>query len=70
MEIREAIEELSLVALEGFKSKHDDFIDTISMLSSLTAWKPSEEIPMSHDAETDVWEIEHEEPHNNLFPIN
>jgi phage terminase large subunit-like protein len=41
-ELAEAVNELSLVALSGFRSKHDDFIDTISMLSSLHPWKPSE----------------------------
>jgi len=41
-ELAEAVNELSLVALSGFRSKHDDFIDTISMLSSLHPWKPTE----------------------------
>ena len=34
--------ELSLATLKGFKSKHDDQIDTITMLAELNAWKPSE----------------------------
>ncbi len=41
-EIRQAVDELSLVSRQGFKSKHDDFSDTISMLSVLSPWKPSE----------------------------
>lgn len=41
-ELVEAIDELGLATAGGFKSKHDDFIDTISQLSSLTPWKPSE----------------------------
>jgi predicted phage terminase large subunit-like protein len=40
--MKEAINELSLISVNGFKSKHDDFIDTISMLQSLKAWKPSQ----------------------------
>ncbi len=40
--MREAIEELGLVSREGFKSKHDDWADTASMLSVLQAWKPTE----------------------------
>jgi predicted phage terminase large subunit-like protein len=44
--LQEAINELSLVSVSGFKSKNDDFIDTISMLSSLNPWKPSEEAPL------------------------
>lgn len=41
-ELAEAIDELGLATAGGFKSKHDDFIDTISQLTSLTPWKPSE----------------------------
>ena len=36
------IYELSLATLKGFKSKHDDQIDSISMLVELNAWRPSE----------------------------
>lgn len=39
----EAVSQLSLIAVSGFKSKHDDFIDTLSMLQSINMWKPSEE---------------------------
>jgi hypothetical protein len=41
----ECMTELKLATKIGFKSKHDDFIDTISMLGSLTAWKPSQVTP-------------------------
>ena len=34
--------ELALATFTGFKSKHDDHIDTISMIAELNAWKPSE----------------------------
>jgi len=44
--ITEAINELSLVSVSGFRSKHDDFLDTISMLGSIRAWMPSEEAPL------------------------
>jgi predicted phage terminase large subunit-like protein len=40
--IIEFIEELSLVTPAEFKSKHDDCCDTISMLASLTTFKPAE----------------------------
>lgn len=56
-ELAEALSELSLVTPGGFKSKHDDFIDTISMLSSMNAWKPSEEAPISI-GEDGMWEID------------
>jgi predicted phage terminase large subunit-like protein len=42
----EAVNELSLVSMGGFRSKHDDFIDTISQLASLHTWRPSEEAPL------------------------
>ena len=56
--IREGVEELSLVSAHGFKSKHDDFIDTISMLSVMKPWKPAEEALFSKDDSNSVWEIE------------
>jgi predicted phage terminase large subunit-like protein len=64
--IAEAVNELSLVAVSGFKSKHDDFIDTISMLSSIHAWKPSEEAPMVESGrEKGMWELDVEEEHGD-----
>lgn len=42
--MREAMSELELASRSGFKSKHDDFIDTISMLANLRVFKPSEDI--------------------------
>lgn len=65
-EISEAINELHLASANGFRSKHDDFIDTISMLASLTAWKPSQEAPMIQTGETDIWDLDIEERPNNL----
>lgn len=41
--IIEFIEELELVTPAEFKSKHDDCCDTISMLASLTTFRPAEE---------------------------
>lgn len=58
-EILEAMNELSLVSVAGIKSKHDDFIDTISMLSSMKPWKPSEEAPLVlGDGSNGMWDIE------------
>jgi predicted phage terminase large subunit-like protein len=56
----EAINELSLASNSGFKSKHDDFIDTISMLSVMKPFKPSEDIALTESA-GGMWEIEQEE---------
>ena len=58
-ELAEAVTELSLATPGGFKSKHDDFIDTISMLSSLNPWKPSEEAPLKEaSGGGGMWDIE------------
>lgn len=38
-------DEITNVTVEGFKSKHDDAADTISMLGVMQAWKPSEVAP-------------------------
>ena len=54
----EAMNELELVAVSGFRSKHDDFIDTISMLPLMHAFKPSEEAPVSENDGGGMWEIE------------
>ena len=57
--MQEAVLELSLVSVSGFKSKHDDFCDTISMLSSLTPWKPSEEAPLRESGKGDgMWDFD------------
>jgi predicted phage terminase large subunit-like protein len=56
-ELLEGINELTMASAAGFRSKHDDFIDTISMLSALTTWKPTEEAPMSQD-DDDMWAMD------------
>jgi len=57
--IAEAINELSLVSVSGFRSKHDDFLDTVSMLSSLTPWKPSEEAPLISSGKSNgMWDLD------------
>ena len=60
--LTEAMNELSLASASGFRSKHDDFIDTISMLASLTPWKPSEEAPMiESSSDNGMWELDVDE---------
>ena len=63
-EMIECMDELRLASLAGFKSKHDDFLDTISQLSSLTPWKPSEETTLVLDEKTNLWEVEEEEEYD------
>lgn len=59
VEVVEHVTELGLITPGGFKSKHDDCIDTVSMLASLTPWKPSEESPMTESTEGNgMWDID------------
>ena len=61
--IAEAMNELSLASPGGFKSKKDDFIDTISMLGAMTVWKPSELPPDSLPKDDIYGDLErHNEP--------
>ena len=64
-EMVEAMNELELATPGGFKSKHDDFIDTISMLASLHAWKPSEEAGMYQNESSGMWEADYEDQYND-----
>lgn len=57
-ELVEAINELSLAAVGGFRSKHDDFIDSISMLGSMNPWKPSEEGTLHETEEDGMWQLD------------
>lgn len=57
-ELQEAINELSLAAVGGFRSKHDDFIDSISMLGVMNPWKPSEEGTLSTSTDDGMWELD------------
>ena len=58
-EVAEFMNELGLVTPGGFKSKHDDCIDTVSQLASLTPWKPSEEAPMQESSSGNgMWDID------------
>lgn len=53
--IVEYVNQLSLVSVGGFKSKHDDFLDNVSMLPLMKAFKPSEDSPI-HQNSSGVWE--------------
>ncbi len=62
----ELINELSLASPSAFRSKHDDCIDAISMLSSLTIWLPSEDVTMVQSEGSDMWEIDDDEAEDTL----
>lgn len=53
--LKEMVLELSQASVGGFRSKHDDAIDTISMLSSMSIWLPSESDSMIKK-ESGIWE--------------
>lgn len=55
--IAEALDQISLASPGGFRSKHDDFLDTISMLQSMQPWRPSEEIALI-PKEDGIWEAD------------
>ncbi len=55
--VAEAMDELSLASQAGFRSKHDDFIDTISMLALLKAWRPSEQGTVEQGSDG-MWDLE------------
>ena len=68
--LQEAMDELSLATPRGFKSKKDDFIDTISMLAVMPVFRPSEEAEAQQDP-NDMWAIpldeDDDEPYNSYI---
>lgn len=64
--LKEGITELELAAPAGFKSAHDDFIDTISQLGLMQIWFPSDEAQMVKNDQSGIWENEVEEASNRI----
>jgi len=64
-ELIEAVDELSLAAMSGFRSKHDDFIDTVSQLASLKPWKPTQETLFQKAGNSGIWELDEEDDEPN-----
>ena len=63
--VMEMMDELRNASAGGFKAKHDDCIDTISMLMNMQPWKPSEEITYEKQ-DNGIWaEIDFEEEVKN-----
>ena len=54
----EVIDELTLATGQGFKSKNDDFIDTISQLAELKTFKPTGAVPMKQPDISGPWFME------------
>jgi predicted phage terminase large subunit-like protein len=64
----EFMQELTMATGDGFKSKHDDCIDTVSMLMYLNPWKPSEE-SMSLD-ENGMWSDDDDDSEDTTTPTS
>ena len=56
----ELMDELTLASKGGFKSKHDDCLDAVSMLGCMSTWRPSEDLEM-HKDQSGIWEFEEDE---------
>lgn len=57
----EAVQEMQLATRTGLKSKHDDFLDTVSQLAYLKPTLPSEASPLSdRPNEIGMWDFEEE----------
>lgn len=54
----ELLDELRMAMYGGFKSKHDDVLDNISMLPLLEAIKPSMPVNIVYNAGTGIWSTE------------
>lgn len=61
----EFLNQISLATMNGLKSKHDDFLDTISMLMYLNPWKPTEDTGMNYTE--DRWEMDGSEYTTNTL---
>ncbi|WP_395143751.1 hypothetical protein ACF3NV_07795 [Moraxella atlantae] len=63
--LKELMLELSQASVGGFRSKHDDGIDTISQLALMNIWLPSDDIKMS--LQNSIWESENiDDGYNNM----
>lgn len=65
--LREMLQELRQTTIGGFKSKHDDAIDTISMLSCMMIWNPSSSTSLGYNPHSAIWEADSvEEDFNSM----
>lgn len=55
--LQELVLELSQTTVGGFKSKHDDGLDTISMLALMSVWLPGEGTRFNKD-ESGIWGVD------------
>ena len=53
----EMMEEIKLASGNGIKSKHDDAIDTVSMLAAMSVFLPDQEAPMEYSEQSGIFEV-------------
>lgn len=60
MPLREILEQIRMTTREGIKTKHDDGLDTVSMLTEMNPWKPDQtQLKTSYREEEGDLIIEH-----------
>lgn len=57
----EFLNEIGTVTAGGIKARHDDAIDTLTMLGMMKIWKPSDDSGVMSKAENDMWTIDEPE---------
>jgi len=70
-ELAEMLTEIRLATMKGFKSKHDDQLDTITQLGEIPTWRPSE-VTVEEDPATGsrdfIWDDDDEYAHESGTP--
>lgn len=69
--IIEIMDELALASPNGFKSKHDDCIDTINQLGDMydQLFKPSEDVQFKYNSDTNTFDTMDETSYNESSPL-
>ena len=67
--VKEFNTEISLVSASGSRSKNDDILDTVSMLASLTPWKPSEVTPVDSESRSNLWDDDEPKSNRNSYIV-
>jgi len=63
--MQEFLNEISLAAKSGLRSKHDDVLDTVSELPLMSAWKPTETGDLTQQDESGLWDMEDDDDDND-----
>lgn len=58
--VKEMLLEISQASIGGFKSKHDDGLDTISMLAMMRIWLPSDQTAWTNQG-NNIWGVEEQD---------